>query len=796
MSTRQICIGIHVHEQPEQLQATLESVRRNTAPTVQLILLPDGPGPGMKQALRGLGDILQFATEEPLGPPACFNRLAANSDATIVVLLESGVCVAPYWLDRLLAALDADSKNGLAGPSTNRAWNEQGVFPNAGGTVTEIARTGQEAAQRFGTQYRTLEPLYSLADFCYAVKREVIEAIGRADEGYGLGPCWEMDYNIRAARAGFRGVWACGAYVYRPPFTARRRQQEVRLFETNKQLYQDRFCALRLRGQRATYEAHCRGDACEHFAPPQLIQITRPLPAASVSITPGKASEPPRPSASERMDAPPPRFRAHEYLAPPLVSIAAAPLVSCIMPTRDRPDFALQAVRYFLRQDYPARELIIVDDSRDAWDDQLPADSRIRLVKVAPGQSIGAKRNRACEEARGEIIAQWDDDDWYAPNRLSAQVAPLLAGAADICGLTGTLFFDLDQWTFWSCTSQLHRRLFVEDVHGGTLVYRWRVWQELARYPDRSLAEDAVFLRQAVRLGARLHRLPNDNLYFYLRHGQNSWSFVCGRYLDARGWQRIGEPMLPPEDRAFYAARSTAQKGWPAALPAGASGDQPLVSCIMPTANRRALVPQAIHYFLGQSYANRELIIVDDGPAPAADLIPADPRIRYWRLTGKHTVGAKRNLACQEARGEIIVHWDDDDWMASWRLDYQVTTLLKEGVDICGLARVFYYDPRAGQAWQYVYPEGGKPWVAGNTLCYTKSTWQRSPFPEVNVGEDTRFVWSKAVKKIYALPEVTFYVALIHSGNTSKKHPAGERWQAMPVIEIHQLLGKDALFYA
>ena len=39
---------------------------------------------------------------------------------------------------------------------------------------------------------------------------------------------------------------------------------------------------------------------------------------------------------------------------------------------------------------------------------------------------------------------------------------------------------------------------------------------------------------------------------------------------------------------------------------------EPLVSCIMPTANRRAFVPQAIHYFLQQDYPRRELIILDE----------------------------------------------------------------------------------------------------------------------------------------------------------------------------------------
>jgi hypothetical protein len=38
--------------------------------------------------------------------------------------------------------------------------------------------------------------------------------------------------------------------------------------------------------------------------------------------------------------------------------------------------------------------------------------------------------------------------------------------------------------------------------------------------------------------------------------------------------------------------------------------------------------------------------------------------------------GEKRNRAAAEARGEIIVHWDDDDWSARWRLRYQVEELV------------------------------------------------------------------------------------------------------------------------
>ena len=225
-----VCIGIHVHAEPPRLEATLASLRANTPELAACIPLPDGPDAPTSATLAAMRDLPQSGSAEPLGAPACFNRLIAGGDADVFVFLESGVLVGPGWLGHLLAALDADPRNGLAGPSTNRSWNEQAVFPQAGPTPSEIAAAAREASRRFGSETRALEPLHSLADFCYAVRREVVEAVGCADERYGLGPCWEMDYNIRAARAGWRGVWACAAYVHRSPVTARRRLEEAQRF--------------------------------------------------------------------------------------------------------------------------------------------------------------------------------------------------------------------------------------------------------------------------------------------------------------------------------------------------------------------------------------------------------------------------------------------------------------------------------------------------------------------------------------------------------------------------------------
>ena len=130
---------------------------------------------------------------------------------------------------------------------------------------------------------------------------------------------------------------------------------------------------------------------------------------------------------------------------------------------------------------------------------------------------------------------------------------------------------------------------------------------------------------------------------------------------------------------------------------------EPLVSCIMPTADRRAFVPLAIRYFLRQDYENRELIILDDGSDPVS--ATCIPNIR-GSATSRCRSGAPwaRNITRGDllARGEIIAHWDDDDWFAERRLSYQVSELLKQPrMTLTGFSRVLFYCPNADRAWEY-----------------------------------------------------------------------------------------------
>lgn len=201
---------------------------------------------------------------------------------------------------------------------------------------------------------------------------------------------------------------------------------------------------------------------------------------------------------------------------------AAAPLVSCIMPTRDRLEFAELAIRCFTRQDYLARELIIVDDGPTPLPPALIGDSRIQYIRLAERQSTGAKRNLACRAARGAFIIQWDDDDWHGAARIRKQVEPLARGAAEISGLADTLVLELAGLHLWAPAPHIFRQRALAGVHGGTLAYRRDIFDRVTCYPDASHGEDVGFLRPALVARCRVAAIPGGGDFVYVRHGRNT----------------------------------------------------------------------------------------------------------------------------------------------------------------------------------------------------------------------------------------------------------------------------------
>lgn len=93
----------------------------------------------------------------------------------------------------------------------------------------------------------------------------------------------------------------------------------------------------------------------------------------------------------------------------------------------------------------------------------------------------------------------------------------------------------------------------------------------------------------------------------------------------------------------------------------------PAVSVILPTYNRASLLPRAIASVLGQSFADFELIVVDDGSTDrTVDVVRQfdDPRIIYLPPEKNLGDAGARNRGIAKARGEWLGFQDsDDEWL-------------------------------------------------------------------------------------------------------------------------------------
>lgn len=207
-----------------------------------------------------------------------------------------------------------------------------------------------------------------------------------------------------------------------------------------------------------------------------------------------------------------------------------------------------------------------------------------------------------------------------------------------------------------------------------------------------------------------------------------------------RAARRLGEAA----GRSWTGGASPGPNAMPApGVRSAAETDSPLVSVILPTYNRAATLRRAIDSVLGQSYANLELLIVDDGSTddtPRLVETLCDPRLRYLPQENRG-VAAARNLGLEQSKGRLIAFLDSDDaWMPE-KLARQVAQMQaapgRVGLLYTGLAvshadgRVETWTPKARG---HVLPEILK----SNVLHFgTSSTMIRAEAAEVVGGFDS-----------------------------------------------------------
>lgn len=172
------------------------------------------------------------------------------------------------------------------------------------------------------------------------------------------------------------------------------------------------------------------------------------------------------------------------------------PLVSLVTPTYNRRRFIPSIIRCIEQQTYPKdkMEWIIFDDGQEPVGDLFEAaKDRLPTVKYIYSEeklTLGEKRNRLNEEAKGSILIAIDDDDFYFPERVATAVTALNSRpSVDLAGSS-------EVYMYFSDTKEIYKigPYFQKHATNGTMA--WRKRYALSRAYDETVAfaEEKSFL--------------------------------------------------------------------------------------------------------------------------------------------------------------------------------------------------------------------------------------------------------------------------------------------------------------
>jgi O-antigen biosynthesis protein len=154
-----------------------------------------------------------------------------------------------------------------------------------------------------------------------------------------------------------------------------------------------------------------------------------------------------------------------------------------------------------------------------------------------------------------------------------------------------------------------------------------------------------------------------ESKYVKLNFLERSYDDFDGFLQSSMTQPLISVPLTPSDRRAFAVMENIANM---LVREAAALEEPPLVTVIMPVYNRAEIVGKAIASVLAQSYANLELIVVDDASTDATVetlRTISDPRLHLITSAQNRGAGASRTEGLAKAKGSLIAYLDsDNEW--------------------------------------------------------------------------------------------------------------------------------------
>lgn len=202
-----VSIIVPTWNQNEMTMECITAIRQCTD-DCEIVVVDNGSDPPFARPYTGFIECRVLRNEANLGFPVAVNQGIRESRGDVVVLLNNDVVVTPKWTDRLASALD---EYDIVGPMTNYCTGRQRVQISPYGNQVELYKASDEWAEAWA-DHRL--PVRWVIGFCMAFRKSLCDEIGLFDES--LWPCCgeEIDFCLRAEKAGYRTGIVTGCYVH------------------------------------------------------------------------------------------------------------------------------------------------------------------------------------------------------------------------------------------------------------------------------------------------------------------------------------------------------------------------------------------------------------------------------------------------------------------------------------------------------------------------------------------------------------------------------------------------------
>ncbi len=381
-----VSVVIPCYQQAEFLPEAVNSVVLQTYSAWEIIIVDDGSSDNTSEVAASLSRKfpernIQLIKQSNMGLAEARNVGIRASSGSFILPLDADDIIAPTMLERLVQILETRPDIGIAYPDT--------------ATFGEVTEYRQARDWDFPILCTT-----NILSYCALYRKEVWETVG----GYNpnMNPTYEdWDFWIGCGEKGVKGL-----RIPEPLFIYRVRKNTL----ASVGLKHDKELKARIILNHPTlYKEALRNSAREILGDDVQGSSSFISKEAECMGSEAKANCETSPTIPSN----------------PSGDSSRNPLVTIIVPTKNRSDMLIDAVRSILTQTHRHFEIIVINDGGGDVEgilSNLDSEGRIVYVRLPQSRERSFARNLGITLAHGKYIAYLDDDDQYYPQHLETLV--------------------------------------------------------------------------------------------------------------------------------------------------------------------------------------------------------------------------------------------------------------------------------------------------------------------------------------------------------------------------------------